>query len=625
MRYIILGTAGHIDHGKSALVKALTGTDPDRLKEEKERGITIDLGFAELSYPDGLDIGIVDVPGHEKLIRNMLAGAGGIDLVLFVIAADEGIMPQSREHLAICNLLGIKSGLIAITKSDLVERDWLDLVVEEVRDFVKGTFLEGSQIVPVSSKTGDNIDVLKEQIKTQALKTETKRSNGLFRLPIDRVFTLKGFGTVVTGTALSGALSLDEAVEVLPSGMKSKVRGLHSHGKSIKTASAGQRVAVNLQGVEKEEVHRGDVVVPPGRLVPTKTLDVSMNLLKDVPDVKDRSSVHLHIGTSEVIARAILYDAPVLKAGERAYCQLRLKDPVVAMGGDRFVIRRLSPVETIGGGTVLDPGPGKRRKKDGIDDLRAYDSGTLREKLSFKIKGMGPQGMTANLVEGWIDEQRDAIKQGLDELKKDGTIMLIDDTLIHRDVFAGKQKQMIEKLRAYHKQNPLKAGMPKEELRHMLRMSNRMFMSFVSRVPDVVSGEDAVHMKDFRIAMSGGDEETTKKIETMIEKGIFKPPVKDELVAALGTNPKQIADMLKILVKEGRIVRINDSVYLSKKNAETMIGKVRDFFNGHEEMTVAEFRDILDTSRKYALPFLEYLDTQKVTLRVGEKRKLLKR
>lgn len=625
MRYIILGTAGHIDHGKSALVKALTGTDPDRLKEEKERGITIDLGFAELSYPDGLDIGIVDVPGHEKLIRNMLAGAGGIDLVLFVIAADEGIMPQSREHLAICNLLGIKSGLIAVTKSDLVERDWLDLVVEEVRDFVKGTFLEGAHIVPVSSKTGDNIDVLKEQIKTQALKTETKRSNGLFRLPIDRVFTLKGFGTVVTGTALSGTLSLDETVEVLPSGLKSKVRGLHSHGKSIKTASAGQRTAVNLQGVEKEEVHRGDVVVPPGRLVPTRTLDVRMNLLRAVPDVKDRSSVHLHIGTSEVIARVILYDAPVLKAEGGAYCQLRLKDPVVAMAGDRFVIRRLSPVETIGGGTVLDPGPGKRRKKDGIDDLRAYDSGTLRERLSFKIKGMGPQGMTPNLVEGWIDEQRDAIKQGLDNLKKDGTIMLIDDILIHRDVFAGKQKQMIEKLRAYHKQYPLKAGMPKEELRHVLRMSNRMFMSFVSRVPDVVSGEDAVHMKDFRIAMSGGDEETTKKIETMIEKGVFKPPLKDELVMSLGTNPKQTADILKILVKEGKIVRINDSVYLSKKNAETMIDKVRDFFSGHEEMTVAEFRDILDTSRKYALPFLEYLDTQKVTLRVGEKRKLMKR
>jgi len=625
MRYIILGTAGHIDHGKSALVKALTGTDPDRLKEEKERGITIDLGFAELSYDDGLDIGIVDVPGHEKLIRNMLAGAGGIDLVLFVIAADEGIMPQSREHLAICDLLGIKSGLIAITKSDLVERDWLDLVAEEVRDFVKGTFLEGAEIVSVSSKTGENIDTLKEHIRSLALKTETKRSNGLFRLPIDRVFTLKGFGTVITGTALSGTLSVDEAVEVLPSGMKSKVRGLHSHGKAIRTALAGQRVAINLQGVEKEEVHRGDVVIPPGRIIPTRTLDVTMSLLKDVPDVKNRSSVHLHIGTSEVISRVILYDAQVLRAENSAYCQLRLKDPVVAMAGDRFVIRRLSPVETIGGGRVLDPGPGRRRKKDGIDDLKAYDSGTLKEKLSFKIKKMGPLGMTTNLVEGWIDEQRDAIKQGIEELKRDGTVMLIDDTLIHRDVFKERQGFMVEKLRSYHKQNPLKAGMPKEEIRHMLRMSNRMFMSFVSRVPDVVSGDDAVHMKDFRIAMSGGDEETTKKIEVTIEKGAFKPPLKDELVSSLGKNAKQVGDILRILMKEGKIVRINDSVYLATKYVDMMVEKVRDFFNGHEEMTVAEFRDILDTSRKYALPFLEYLDTQKITLRVGEKRKLLKR
>ena len=315
MHYVILGTAGHIDHGKSALVKALTGIDPDRLKEEKERGITIDLGFADLSYPDGLTIGIVDVPGHERLVRNMLAGAGGIDLVLLVIAADEGVMPQSREHLYICDLLKIKSGLIVITKADLVESDWLELMKDEVRNFVRGTFLEGAPVVPVSSKTMFNIDVLKEEIRKVALKVEPKPTRGLFRLPIDRVFTLKGFGTVITGTALSGNISVDDSVEILPSNLKSRVRGLHSHGKPIQTAYAGQRVAINLQGIEKEELKRGDAAVVPGRYIPTKIIDAKIELLRDSPDLKNKSLVHFHLATSETIARVILYGRNELKAG----------------------------------------------------------------------------------------------------------------------------------------------------------------------------------------------------------------------------------------------------------------------------------------------------------------------
>ena len=326
MHYVILGTAGHIDHGKSALVKALTGIDPDRLKEEKERGITIDLGFADLVYPDGLTAGIVDVPGHERLVRNMLAGAGGIDIVILVIAADEGIMPQSREHLSICNLLKIKSGLIVITKADLVEDDWIKLVSEEVKDFVKGTFLEGADIIPVSSKTGKNIELLKEKIRDVALAVKPKLTKGLFRLPIDRVFTLKGFGTVVTGTAISGSISVDDPVEVLPANINSKVRGLHSHGKSIKTAYAGQRVAINVSGVEKESLKRGDVVVVPGRFSPAKAVDAKIELLKDSPVLKNRSLVHFHSGTSETIARVILYSLEEIKPGEGCYCQLRLHD-----------------------------------------------------------------------------------------------------------------------------------------------------------------------------------------------------------------------------------------------------------------------------------------------------------
>ena len=392
MRYVILGTAGHIDHGKSSLVKALTGIDPDRLKEEKERGITIDLGFADLAYPDGLVAGIVDVPGHERLVRNMLAGAGGIDLVLLVIAADEGIMPQSREHLAICNLLKIKSGIIALTKADLVEKDWLDLVTDEVRGFVKGTFLEEAEIVPVSSKTGYNLDLLKEKIREAALKVKPKPLKEIFRLPIDRVFTMKGFGTVVTGTLISGAISVDEPVEILPSGINSKVRGLHSHGKSILTAYAGQRVAINLQAVDKESLKRGDVVVTPKRVIPTRVMDARIELLKDSPALKNKTPVHFHLATSETIARVLLYDRQELKAGESCFCQLRLKEPVVALAGDRFVIRRFSPVITIGGGTVLDSSPPKRRRNQGLDDLQILESGFFRFVDHF------PNSAVANLA-----------------------------------------------------------------------------------------------------------------------------------------------------------------------------------------------------------------------------------
>ncbi|MGW8273224.1 MAG: selenocysteine-specific translation elongation factor, partial [Thermodesulfovibrionales bacterium] len=531
MRYIIMGTAGHIDHGKSALVKALTGTDPDRLKEEKERGITIDLGFADLTFPDGLDVGIVDVPGHERLIRNMLAGAGGIDIVLFVIAADEGIMPQSREHLAICNLLNIKMGIVAVTKADLVDREWLELVVEDVREFVRGSFLQEADIIPVSSKTGMNLDLLREKIRAIALKTEPKRSNGLFRLPIDRVFTLKGFGTVVTGTAISGSLSVEDSVEIEPGGIRSKVRGLQSHGRAIRTALAGQRVAINLQGVEKDDIHRGDVVVPPGKLVPTRKLDVVVSLLEGAPETRNRSQVHLHIGTSEVVARMILYDKQGIGSGEMGFCQLRLQDKIIAMAGDRFVIRRFSPVETIGGGVVLDPIPMRRRRKDGTEDLAVFQGGALQEKIAAKIRAMGSVGMTSDLLEGWIDEQRDNIHKSVEDLKKSEAILQVDQTLLHRDVFAGRRQKLIDLLRHYHGENPLKPGMPKEEVRRALRMENRMFIAFLSRIPDIVfSGED-VRLAGFKIALSGVDEALKERVVGMIEQGEFKPPLKEEIAA----------------------------------------------------------------------------------------------
>jgi selenocysteine-specific elongation factor len=623
MRYVILGTAGHIDHGKSSLVKALTGIDPDRLKEEKERGITIDLGFADLSYPDGLTVGIVDVPGHERLVKNMLAGAGGIDLVLLVIAADEGIMPQSREHLHICNLLKIKSGLIAITKADLIEKDWLELVEDEVKKFVKGTFLEGASIVPVSSKTMVNIELLKEKIREAALNVDPKPTKGLFRLPIDRVFTLKGFGTVVTGTAISGSISLDEDVDVLPSNIRSKVRGLHSHGKPIATAYAGQRVAINLQGVDKEDLNRGDEVVVPGRLTPTKKIDAKVELLADAPVLKSKTLVHLHLGTSETTARIILFGSNELKAGESCYGQFRLRDPVIAMAGDRYIIRRFSPVDTIGGGEVLDPLSYRRSYKEGLEDLVTFEKGTLSEKIAVKVKRSGIHGITVLIIDGWIKAEIPSIKEAIRELKEKGILIQMEDMLIHKTAFDSFREKTKKLLDDFHKKNPLKPGMLKEELRAKLTLEPRLFGHLVSSLKDIVLDKELVRLATFKAALSGGDETVQARILALLEKTGFQPPTKEELSQSLKIDQKRFADILKLMSKEGSLIRINESVYLTSSTYKTMIEDLRSFFSKKPDMTVAEFRDVLQTSRKYALPFLEYLDSNKITLRVGDVRKLL--
>jgi len=623
MRYVILGTAGHIDHGKSALVKALTGIDPDRLKEEKERGITIDLGFADLTYPDGLTVGIVDVPGHERLVKNMLAGAGGIDLVLFVIAADEGIMPQSREHLSICNLLKIKSGLIAITKADLVEKEWLELIEDEVRDFVKGTFLEEAVIIPVSSKTMFNIELLKEEIKNVALGVEPKQTKGLFRLPIDRVFILKGFGTVVTGTAISGSISVDDTVEILPSTIKSRVRGLHSHGKPMQTAYAGQRVAINLQGVKKEELKRGDTVVMPERFFSTKAVDAKVELLSDAPALKSKDLVHFYLGTSDVLARIILYERDELKAGESCYCQFRLQDPVISMSGDRYIIRRVSPVETIGGGEVLDPSSYRRKRKGGIEDLKIFESGTLAEKRSTKIKKAGMRGMPVSFIEGWIKAEIPSIKDSISTLKENNTLLQFEDILLHNSVFNAFKEAVKKIMTGFHEKNPLKPGMLKEELRANLAIEPRLFSGMITSLKDIAIDKEIVRLVTHSMALSSADETLKIKILELLENSGFQPPTKEELSRSLELDQKHLSDILKIMAKEGSLVRVNDSMYVTASTYNKIIENLKDFFRRKPEMTVAEFRDILSTTRKYALPFLEYLDSHKITLRVGDVRKLL--
>lgn len=624
---VILGTSGHIDHGKSALVKALTGTDPDRLKEEKERGITIDIGFASLYYPeDDLTVGIVDVPGHEKLIRNMLAGAGGIDIVLMIIAADEGVMPQSREHLAICELLKIKTGMVVITKIDLVDNDWLDLIIDDVRAFVKGTFLENAEIIAVSSKTGFNIDLLKEKIRTIALNIKPKLIDGLFRLPIDRVFTLKGFGTVVTGTALSGTISLDSPVEILPAGITSKVRGLQTHGKSVEKAFAGQRIGINLQGVDKDKLKRGDVVVTSQRFSETKIIDAKLDVLPNAPTIKSRSLVHFYTGTSETIARVIVYNRDEVKAGEACYCQFRLQDPVITLSGDRYIIRRFSPLETIGGGQILDPHPLKRKKGTPIDDLIIFDTGTLSEKIEAKIKNAKYDGLRISEIEGWLKGSISEMHTAISHLIKEGIIIKNQDIFFHRDSLNAFGERLKSVLSKFHKTYPLKSGLPKEELKHIFRAEGRRpeaIFCLIPQIPEIVLDKDLIRLKDFKISHTATlDVIKTNILKILNEEG-FQPSLKNELAVKLSVSEKDLSDILKLLTQSGLLIRINDSMYITKQHFDRMIELLRQFFAKKQQMTVAEFRDILNTTRKYALPFLEYLDSHKITLRVGEIRKFM--
>jgi selenocysteine-specific elongation factor len=626
LKSVILGTAGHIDHGKSSLVKALTGIDPDRLKEEKERGITIDLGFANLSWPDGVTVGIVDVPGHERLIKNMLAGAGGIDVLMMVIAADEGIMPQSREHLAICNMLKIKTGFIALTKADLVDDDWIELVSDEIRDFVKGTFLEGADIIPVSARSGHNLDLLKQKIHDTSLTVQPKLTKGIFRQPIDRVFTLKGLGTVVTGTALSGTITLDMPVEILPSGITSKVRGLQSHGQSVDIAYAGRRIGINLQGVDRELLQRGDVVVPPGRFLPTQVIDVKIDLIPGATPLKSRSRVHFYCGTAETLARVVLYDREELLPGDTCFGQFRLQDPVIALSGDRYIIRRFSPLETIGGGEVLDPHPVKRKRKDGIEDLVAFEQGTLRDKIEMLIRRAALGGSTVARIEGWIQGNLPDIQSATDQLIARQVILKAHDTLFHRTAVEAFRERLIAFLTAYHLEHPLKPGVPKEELKARITKDAHGIekaMLLLPHIQDVVIDQDIVRLKQFSVSLTTADNDIRSRITTILLHAGFLPPLKHELAEKLRIPEKEAADILKLMAKDGELVRINDALYITTGQHADMINRLRSWYAAKPDMTMAEFRDLLATSRKFALPFLEHLDSNRVTLRVGEVRKFM--
>ena len=631
MKYTILGTAGHIDHGKSTLVKALTGTDPDRLKEEKERGITLDLGFASLDLPGGNRLGIVDVPGHEGLIKNMLAGVGGIDMVMLVIAADEGIMPQTREHLAICDLLHVKQGLIALTKMDAAEKDWLALVQDEVRDFIKGTFLEKAPIVPVSAKTGENLDRLKQELDKLAKAVAPKSPNGILRLPIDRVFTMKGFGTVITGTLLSGTISQDQEVDILPKGITTKVRGIQSHNQAAQRAIAGQRTAVNLQGVEKDQISRGDTIVTKGFFKTTRNLDCSLFMLKQATrGIKTGTRIRFYNNTQEAIGRVTLVGSNELNPGDEGYVQFRLEQPVLIQHGDRFIIRFYSPMETLGGGMVLHPHPRRHRNstmQESVKNLGILDTGSLDERLGVIVAGRALAGMEEAEVIGSVAADKAEILAALAALAQKKAIVRVDNLYVHTNHLAALEKKVLDLIAEFHKANSLKPGIDKEEVKGMLKVRLHpkalgMAIDGLIRKKQVETEGSKLRLPGFKPAV-GKDQGLYKdKIVEAIKKGGSQPPVRDELPALFGITDRDAKDLLKLLADEGRVVRINDSLYLDKAVLESIKTDLVKFLQEKKEIVVAEFRDIAKTSRKFAVPILEYLDSQKLTQRVGDKRVL---
>jgi len=614
----VLGTAGHVDHGKSLLVKALTGIDPDRLREEKERGMTIDLGFAWLKLPGGREVSIVDVPGHERFIKNMLAGVGGIDLALLIIAADEGVMPQTREHLAILDLLGVKNGIVVITKKDLVDSEMLELVTLDIEETIKSTTLAKSQIIPVSAMTGENLPTLITAIDSMLDKTAPKRDIGKPRLPIDRIFTIAGFGTIVTGTLIDGCLSKGQEVEIVPSSVKTHIRGLQTHKQISDTAAPGSRVAANLANIATDQISRGDVLTTPGWLKDSRTLDVKLRLLSSAPRVLEHNTqVTLHTGAAESQAKVRLLDASEVKPGDSAFAQLVLDTPIAAVKDDLFIIR--SPQETLGGGQILDPQAKRHRRFQAstIERLSARDEGSAESVILASLDAQKPIELsklvaTSNLPAKEIETSIQLLAE-----RKDITILgEKNERLIYSaQAWAALRQSVGQTLQNFHRDYPLRQGMPKEELKDKIKAPAKFFDSAVKQLSSesvLAESGPTVHLTSHQIKLTP---EQQKKIDAYIKAlsiNPFSPPPETTI------EP----ELLSIVIGQKRVVKVADNVVFTIDAYDKMVQKIIDHIKIHKQITVAEVRDKFSTSRKYALALMEYLDNQKITRRVGDGRVL---
>jgi selenocysteine-specific elongation factor len=634
MNHLVLGTAGHVDHGKTALIKALTGTDTDRLKEEKQRGITIELGFTSLTLPSGHTLGIVDVPGHEKFVKTMVAGASGIDLVMMVIAADEGIMPQTREHLQICSLLGISRGIIALTKIDLVEQEWLELVQTEIKAFFKNTFLQDAPIVPVSAVTEQGLPELVEAIHTTVNSITDKTDDGIFRLPIDRVFTIKGFGTVVTGTIVSGQIAKGEEIQILPLNITARIRGLQVHNQSVEDAWKGQRTAMNLQGVEKSSIERGNIIARPQTIWPSQRLDVFLEFLASNPkSIKNRTLVRLHTGTNEIIARLILLEQDELAPGQTGWAQLVVSDQAAVVAHDRFVLRSYSPVTTIGGGRIIDPLPAKHKRMNQkvIEELNTLKEGTLTEKISIMLERCGYKGANPRFLAFRLGIRREKVEEIINLFLADEKAFLLDgeDTTVISSIFFSQLEALIVRhLDQYHKKNPLREGMPKEELKASLeklatpKLFN-MVLNSLAKKETIVSDRDSLRLFRHKVDISGDLDAMRQEIAGIYQQAGLAPPSLADVLNRF-QDKKKAQNIISLMIKEGRLVKINEDLCFSKDNIEKLKDDYTRLLMKDGKSTPATFKALTGLSRKYIIPLMEYFDMAKLTVRVGDHRVLRK-
>lgn len=632
--YIIVGTAGHIDHGKTVLVKALTGVDTDRLKEEKERGISIELGFAPLVLSNGLKLGLVDVPGHERFIKQMLAGVGGIDLVLLVVAADEGVMPQTQEHLDIIDLLQIKRGIIVITKKDLVDDEWLELVQEEVRETVRGTVLEHSPMVAVSALTGEGISELRRLLEELAETTPPKSSEGYVRLPIDRVFSVTGFGTVVTGTLWSGSIRTGDELEILPHGLRSRVRNLQIHGETVSSALAGQRVAVNLAGLEVHQVERGDVLATPGVWQPSYRMDVKLHLLNRMEKpLQHRARVRVHLGTSEILGRVVLLDRDELLPGETAYAQMVMEKPVVAAKNDRFVIRNYSPMYTLGGGTVVEPvaAKHKRFRPEIIKALDTKLTGTPAELVLQAVKSHSVPLIELQEVAKKVGMLKDEVLKAANKLKDKNLIQIIsgetETFLVDAQQLKIWEKDALELLEDYHSRFSLREGIPKEELRSRqfallsAKAFNLLLQHWAQQGIIRIKG-NFVAKSDFQCIPDPKQRRILNQIEQIFKENLFQPPSLAHIQDRIGITGEQLEELLRYLLRTDKLVKVSEDLFFHADAVKVAQEKIGNYLSKHEQISLGEARDLLESSRKFVLPLLEYFDQVRFTRRVGDIRVL---
>jgi selenocysteine-specific elongation factor len=629
MKRLIIGTAGHIDHGKTTLVKRLTGIETDRLKEEKQRGISIELGFAPFNLPGGQKAAIVDVPGHERFIRHMLAGAFGIDMVLFTIAADEGVMPQTREHADIIEMLGVDKGIVVITKMDMVDEEWLMLVEDEIREYIEDTILKGCPIVAVSSITGEGISDLLQTIEQVASTVVEKPIVGQARLPIDRVFTIAGFGTVVTGTLWSGQIHVGDTLELMPTQKTVKVRTLHVHNEKVTTAFAGQRVAVNLQGIEVNDIKRGYLLASSGYLTPSYRVDTKLRLLSSsTRTLRNWNRIRFHLGTDETLGRVVLLDRDELIPGGEAYVQIVMEKPVVAYKGDPFVIRYYSPVDTIGGGSIIDPNAPhqKRFKEEVLNDLAVKEEGSLYDVVLHELESSTQEPLSVAELAKRTGSSEQAIIAEIKQLIEDEKVVDISGKGSYYLSYRGLEliyEQIVETITRYQGKYQLRAGYPKEDMRSRLfgKINPRVFnamMKYFEEEGRIVTKNSLVGIPGYLPEPGEKEKQIISNIRNIMIDRLFSPPGLDEIRAISSLAEADLIEIITYLTEQGELVKINESVYFSKAAIENGQVLLNEYFTREKELTLAMARDIFDTSRKYALPLIEYYDKTHFTRRVGD-------